>query len=148
MKKLIIFIGIAFFCSCEDDDLLEKYHGNYSGQKVSITHYREYDPIFNQYVSKSKFDTTICKLDITPNCCQLYIKEFNGGNILLKNWRGIEVNNIGELAYFGTDSAGYGIISVDSLYYKISFASPIPPDNIIETSDTLFYSYYYYATRQ
>ncbi|UPT67349.1 MAG: hypothetical protein M0D57_01235 [Sphingobacteriales bacterium JAD_PAG50586_3] len=96
----------------------------------------------------AKFDTTICKLDVIPNGDKVDIKEFNENNTLLKYWGGVEINNIGELAYFGTDTVCYGSISVDSFYYKIQFASPIPPDNIIETSDTLFYTYYFSAIKQ
>lgn len=147
-KATLYIIVLCFIYSCkktEYDNSLDVFAGEYVGARVVITHCKEYDSIFNQYVSVGKYDSIGCSLNLIVNDGQLDIKEYDSNNQLIKYWHGWEINNIGELAYLHPDTTGYGNIKSDTLSLHLTFPHTTPPDNIIETTDTLFYGYYYTA---
>ncbi len=152
MKKVFYYIIIfCFALGCgkvENDNPLDLYVGEYNGERVVITHFREYDPIFNQYISKANYDTVICRLNITVNDAQLDIKEYNDSDELIKFWHGVEINSIGELAYLHPDTTGYGEIKADTFSMHLTFPHNVPPDNLVETTDTLFHLYFLTAIKQ
>jgi len=148
MKKTIGLLILIFFIKCNKENSINLYKGEYYGEKIILTSYEEYDSIFHQLVDKHKYDTLICKMQIMPKEDKLDIKEFDGNNNLINYWHGFEVNNIGELAYFGLDTSGYGNITSNTFSCAITFINPIQPDTLYYTSDTLFYTYHFNTLRQ
>jgi hypothetical protein len=136
---VLIFTIILFCIGCKKDPL-EQYSGVYSGNKRIEVYYDSINVVTHEVTSSIKFDTVICKIEVIPNGKKIDIKELDSNNILIKFWHGIEVNNVGELAYFGTDSVAYGNISTSEFSLFLNFTPTIQ-------SDTNFYAYYYNLSR-
>lgn len=139
IKSTLVLLSILLLFSCKEENELEQYKGTYSGEKIIETYYKVEDTVTHSLTSMIKYDTITCSIEVIPDCDKLDIKEFYN-NTLIKTWNDFEINNVGDIAYFGVDTAAYGQIAPSSFSCFVSFTPSIP-------SDTTFYNYHYTLSR-